>query len=218
MRTISILAATLALLAMTLIPALAQQQHQHGATPGQPPAGGEVQPSPGVPQGGPHSQMMSRLTQQQQEALQNLQQTKFREVYPLVLQLRASRAQLVAELGQDKVNRNAVDQAIKEMNAIRTRIDQHRVDLVMRLKELGLPPEVFGSMLMHHGLKGLFGRDMDGAMRGGMRGGMGGGMGGGMCPRMGQGGMGHGMMSGMGAGAEEGGVRPMEGLEEDDEL
>jgi Spy/CpxP family protein refolding chaperone len=217
MRTISVLAATLVLLAMTFTPVLSQQ-HQHGATPAQPPAGGQVQPSPGGPQGGPHSQMMSRLTQQQQEALQNLQQTKFREVYPLVLQLRARRAQLVAELGQDKVNRNAVDQAIKEMNAIRTRIDQHRVDLVMRVKELGLPPEVFGSMLMHHGLKGLFGRDMDGGMRGGMGRGMGGGMGGGMCPKMGQGGMGHGMMSGMGAGAEEQGVRPMEGLEGDEDL
>jgi Spy/CpxP family protein refolding chaperone len=207
----SILVVTFVLLTMGLSPALAQQEHQHGTPPAQPPAE-QIQPAPSPgPHAGPHAQMMARLTQQQQEALQSLQETKFREVYPLVLQLRAIRAQLVAELGQEKVNRNAVNQTIKEMNAIRTGIDQHRVDLVLRIKEMDLPPGIFGSMLMRHGLGGLFGRDMaegsmagrgmgGGMMGGGMggMGGMGGGMGGGMrCPMM----MGHGGMdNGNGAG------------------
>jgi Spy/CpxP family protein refolding chaperone len=202
MKKLLIVTAALVLLAMFISPVLSQ--HEHGPAPDQPPAGHDhPAPEPG-PHAGPHAQMMARLSQEQVEGLENLHQIKFREVYPLVLQLRAKRAQLVSELGQERVNMGGVNQVIKEMNSLRTRIDQHRVDLIMRIREMRLPGDVFGSMLMSHGLRGFFGWDVMGeSMSGpGMMGPgmMGPGM---MCPRMGHGAMGHGMSEGTAEGVEQ---------------
>ncbi|MFP4516009.1 MAG: periplasmic heavy metal sensor, partial [Desulfovibrionales bacterium] len=126
----------------------AQEHHaQHGGE--QPQASARAAPT------GSHAEMWAQLTQEQQKSLQDLQQNAFRQTYPLVLQLRAKRAQLVAALAQENVDTDAVNQLVDEMNQIRTSIDQQRVDMVLRIKDMGLPQEMFGKMLMTHGMKGL---------------------------------------------------------------
>ncbi|MFP4072346.1 MAG: hypothetical protein ACLFTB_09870, partial [Desulfovibrionales bacterium] len=107
---------------------------------------------------------------------------------------------------------DAVNQLVDEMNQIRTSIDQQRVDMVLRIKDMGLPQEMFGKMLMTHGMKGLMspgmmdgsGMGMMGGMHGGGMGMMGRGMKGGGMGMMGRGMMG-GMHGGQGMGMMGGG-------------
>lgn len=114
------------------------------------------------------------LPPEQQKQFQQIFETRTRTIYPLVFQVRAKQAQLMADLSQENVNRRQVDQTLKQINDLQAQLTRAHVDLMLEVKQT--LPQVF----MHFMMKGP---------------GMGVGMMG--CPGMGMmGGPGMGMMGG----------------------
>jgi len=136
------------------------------------------------------------LPPEQQQALEKIHETRSRTIYPLMMQLRARQAQLMAELAAEKVNRQNVDQTLKQINDIQARLNREQADLMLEIKDK-FPQAMMRGMMMGMG-PGM------GMMGGSGQGGM-------MCPMMGQGGMmgGGGMMGQggmMGGGMGRGGM------------
>jgi Spy/CpxP family protein refolding chaperone len=137
------------------------------------------------------------LPPEQQQALEKIHETRSRTIYPLMMQLRARQAQLMAEVAAEKVNRQNVDQTLKQINDIQARLNREQADLMIEIKDK-FPQAMMRGMMMGMG-PGM-------GMMGGS--GQGSGM---MCPMMGQGGMmgGGGMMGQggmMGGGMGRGGM------------
>jgi uncharacterized membrane protein len=168
----------------SLATAVAQMGHggHGGASPGQGRQGGGMA---GVPA------WVQQLPPEQQEVVRRTMEARHRELFPVLMRIRAVQAQLVAELSAEQVNTKVVDQLVGSLNELRTRVDRTRVQTILELKQQGVPTD----RLIHHIMeRGVFGGGPGGAHGGG---------GGGMCPMMrgrgGQGsGHGSGMMGGMG--------------------
>lgn len=154
----------------------ADDHHPQGQTAGQQQEAGQGWLPPWV----------QTLSPEKQAAFQRIYETRTGIIYPLMLQLRAQQAQLQADLAQNDVNQQAVDQTLKQINNLEAQINRAKVDLLLEVKK------EFPQAFLRHGLMGP-GMGMGFGMGGGM------GMMGGGCPGMGMGGSmmgGHGMMGG----------------------
>jgi hypothetical protein len=127
------------------------------------------------------------LSPDRQAVFQRIYETRTGVIFPLMLQLKAQHAQLQAELAQNDVDQQAIEQTLKQINDLEAQINRAKVDLLLEVKK------EFPQAFLRHGLMGP-GMGMGAGMGGGM------GMMGGGCPGMGMmgGGMmgGHGMMGG----------------------
>jgi hypothetical protein len=136
---------------------------------------------------------MHNQPKEKQEAFKKIHETRAKTIYPLMMQLKAQKAQLMAELAQATVNRKAVDQILSQMNDLHSKISREQLDLLLELKTQ-FPEGLMHGMMMGDSM-GMMGSGM-GMMGPGMgMGMMGGAQGAGGCPMMG-GGMGGGMMGG----------------------
>ncbi len=88
------------------------------------------------------------LPPEQQKQFQQIFETRTRTIYPLVLQVRAKQAQLMADLSQENVNRRQVDQTLKQINDLQAQLTRAQVDLMLEVKQT--LPRVF----MHFMMKG----------------------------------------------------------------
>ena len=138
---------------------------------------------------------LQNLPAEKQEAFKKIHETRSKTIYPLVMQFKAKKAQLMADLAQENVNRKAVDQTLSQMNDLHARIAREHVDLMLEIKNQFPEAPMYG-MMMGPGM-GMGGMGMGMMGHGmGMGRGMGMGHGMGMMNGYGRGGMGCPMMGG----------------------
>ncbi|MFW6324329.1 MAG: periplasmic heavy metal sensor, partial [Desulfovibrionales bacterium] len=112
------------------------------------------------------------LTQEQQQAVQQVYETKVTQVYPLNMRIKAVRAELVAELHSEQVDQGAVDQLVSRLSDLRTELVRQQIDMFLQLKRADVPVHMLPGMMQ--GMMGGMGMGRGKGMRGmGMMGGHG---------------------------------------------